>query len=172
MDKLFFKEEQRFNQWWLWFLIIASAFVSIVPVIYGIYSNEVLAKPWGKSNAGTSELIIFLFVEMVIMGGIILLLLKFRLIVEIKSSGLWFRNPPLSRKWKCIRKEEIERFEIRKYKPVAEYGGWGIKGTSRNKAYNRSGNLGLQLYLKNGHKVLFGTQRKQAIEYAMEKMME
>ena len=34
-----------------------------------------------------------------------------------------------------------------------------------------SGKIGLQLYLKNGAKLLIGTQKKQAIEYAMEKLM-
>jgi hypothetical protein len=66
---------------------------------------------------------------------------------------------------------EIESFEVRTYRPVTEYGGWGIKGSSRNKAYNISGNVGLQLKLKNGRRVLFGTQESQAVEYAMRKMM-
>jgi hypothetical protein len=34
-----------------------------------------------------------------------------------------------------------------------------------------SGNIGLELVLKTGRKVLFGTQKSQAIKYAMEKMM-
>lgn len=55
--------------------------------------------------------------------------------------------------------------------PIKEYGGWGIKGKFKSKAYNVSGNIGLQLYLKNGRKVLFGTQRQEAIENAMKKLM-
>ena len=37
------------------------------------------------------------------------------------------------------------------------------------KAYNVTGNIGLKLFLKNGKIILLGTQRAQAISYAMEK---
>ena len=105
------------------------------------------------------------------MIGLFLLFFKLRQQVEIKDNSLRFRFPPLASKWRMISKEEIERFEVRTYCPVSEYGGWGIKGGTWNKAYNVRGSIGLQLYLKNGRKVLFGTQKSQAIKYAMEKMM-
>ncbi len=171
MEKVIFSEEQRFTQRWLWLLIIGATLITVVPTIVGIYSQEILKKPWGNNPAETGILFIILFFELIIMGGIILLIYKIRLKVEIKTDSLWFSFPPLARKWRCIKKEEINRFEVRKYRPVGEYGGWGIKGSNRNKAYNISGNVGLQLYLKNGRRVLFGTQEGQAIEYAMKKMM-
>jgi hypothetical protein len=127
--------------------------------------------PWGNNPAETGILYLILLFELVIMVGIILLIYKMRLKVEIKTDGIWFSYPPLIRKWRCIKKEEIESFKVRTYRPVAEYGGWGIKGSSRNKAYNISGNVGLQLYLKDDRKILFGTRESQAIEYAMKKMM-
>ncbi len=46
--------------------------------------------------------------------------------------------------------------------------GWGKSGS----AFNVKGNIGLQLYLKNGKKVLFGTQRPDALKRAMDKMMK
>ena len=137
----------------------------------GIYSQEVLQKPWGNNPTDTLGLLLILFFELFLMGGIIFLFIKMRLKVEIKTDGLWYCFPPLARKWKCIKKEEIAGFEVRNYRPVSEYGGWGIKGSSKNKAYNVSGTTGLQLYLKNGRKVLFGTQESQAIEFAIKKMM-
>ena len=171
MEKVLFKEEQRFTQWWLWLIIISSALISIVPFMIGIYVQEVLGKPWGNNPTNTLGLIIVLIFVLLLIGSISILILKMRLKLEIKPDGLWFCYPPLVQKWKCIKKEDIARFEVRNYRPVTEYGGWGIKGSSRSKAYNISGNTGLQLYLTNGRKVLFGTQKSQAIKYAMEKMM-
>ena len=73
----------------------------------------------------------------------------------------------------------IEKYEVRKYNAFREYGGYGIKGRKPGRrfrgkgyAYNISGNTGLQLYLKDGKKVLIGTQRGEAIKYAMDKMMK
>jgi len=171
VEKILFTEEQRFTQRWLWLLLIGSTLIAVIPTIFGIYSQEILGEPWGNNPTNTGTLYLILFFELVVMGGIILLIYKIRLKVEIKTDGLWFSFPPLLRKWRCIKREEIESFEVRTYRPVAEYGGWGIKGSSRNKAYNISGNVGLQLLLKNGRKVLFGTQESQAVEYAMRKMM-
>lgn len=60
-------------------------------------------------------------------------------------------------------------YEIRKYNAIRDYGGWGVKRKLRwGRAYNVSGNIGLQIYLNNGKKVLFGTQKPQAMIYAMD----
>jgi hypothetical protein len=171
MEKVLFSEEQRFTQKWLWLIIIGATLISIVPTIFGIYSQEILKKPWGDNPTDTLGLLLILLFKIILMGGLILLFIKMRLKVEIRSDSLWFRFPPLVRKWKCITKEEIESFEVRTYRPVYEYGGWGIKGSTKDKVYNISGNVGLQLKLKNGRRVLFGTQESQAVEYAMRKMM-
>jgi hypothetical protein len=171
MGKVLFSEEQRFTQMWIWILIIGATLISVIPTIFGIFSQETTGKPWGNNPVETSVLIMILFVELVIMGGIIILLLKMRFKLEIKHDGIWFYYPPFLRKIQQIKKEDIERFEVRKYSPVSEYGGWGIKGSRKNKAYNVSGNTGLQLYLKNGKRILLGTQQSHAIEYAMKRMM-
>ena len=171
MEKILFSEEQRFTQKWIWILIIVATLISVGPTIYGIFSQEISGKPWGNNPTETSVLMVILFIETVIMGGIIVLLLKMRLKLEIRLDGLWFSYPPLLRKIQHIRKDEIVRFEVRKYNPVFEYGGWGMKGSTKNKAYNVSGNSGLQLYLKNGKRILFGTKQSHSIEYAMKKMM-
>jgi len=167
MEKILFSEEQRFTQKWLWILIIGVALLTTIPAFYKILSAENYERVESDSFP-----LILLVTELVFMGGIILLFLKMRLIVEIKSDGIWFRFPPLLGKWKSIMKDDIVGFEIRTYRPVLEYGGWGIKGSTRNKAYNVKGNVGLQLYLKNGKKILFGTQQNHAIEYALKKLMK
>lgn len=118
------------------------------------------------------ELLVSLIV--VIVFGIVFtgLLLRTKLTVEILSTELRFKFFPLINKWRSIERSAIKQFELRTYKPIAEYGGWGIRGKSKsNKAYNVSGNIGLQLYLNDGRQILFGTQRKKAMEYAMQKMM-
>jgi len=98
-----------------------------------------------------------------------------KLDVWIDQDGIHYRFYPLIFKEKMISKEEIQRFEIRKYSAILDYGGRGIRrgfGRKWGKGYIVGGNIGLQLYLTNGKKVLFGTQRSQAIIYAMNEMMK
>jgi hypothetical protein len=173
MERSYFSEEQRHDQWWLWTILIVSITAGIVPFLYGIYSQEVLERPFGNEPISTKGLIVICIGMTLFMGLILLFVARSRLKTKIDKDGFWYCYPPLSRKWKKISREEIERFEIRTIRPNREYGGYGIHRNPKfGTAYIVSGKIGLQLYLKNGKKVLIGTQKKQAITSAMEKMME
>jgi len=171
MNKILFKETQQFRQWWWIVLILASTVPIMVFSIYALYQQTINGIQVGDSPAPNGVLI-FLPFFMVIM---IWFSFAMKLEVWIDQDGIHYRFFPMIYKNKIISKEEIQRFEIRKYNPILEYGGWGTKGSflsKKGKAFNVSGNIGLQLYLTNGKKVLFGTQRSQAIIYAMDEMMK
>lgn len=104
----------------------------------------------------------------------VFLLFGSKLTVEVTNKSLQLTYWPFINKPISYSESDIEKYEIRKYRPVREYGGWGVKQGKKGvgKAFNVSGNIGLQLYLKNGKKVLIGTQRGDALLRAMKKMME
>lgn len=58
--------------------------------------------------------------------------------------------------------DEIERIYARTYRPLLEYGGWGIRRGKSGTAYNMRGNQGIQIELRNGRKILIGTQQPEA----------
>jgi uncharacterized membrane protein len=164
MEKVLFKEEQGFRQLWVWLIMLVSFGLPIVLVLAEIVEQ-------GTQSDDTRTLYIVLVVLVVLALPFVGLFLKMKLTVEINENGLRFKFPPLKNKWNVIEKQEIVQYEVRQYKPISEYGGWGIKGNKKNRAYNVNGNIGLQLELCNGRKVLLGTQKKQAIEHAMNKLM-
>jgi len=170
-SKILFKEEQKFSTPWI-FLVI---FPVLAAVIFFAKYNE-----WEGGSIEVSEkddilgLAIlggFMFIMMV---GLTILFYSMKLTTLIKNDGIRIKYKPLMNKERFYSKAEIEKYEIRKYSPKKEYGGHGVKRGRRirnsGKAYTVSGRLGLQLYLTND-KILIGTQRKDAIKYAMEKMM-
>ena len=64
----------------------------------------------------------------------------------------------------------MEQCYVRKYSPLREYGGWGVRGSfGKNKAYNVKGNQGIQIELKKGGKVLVGTQRKTEAQQVIDR---
>ena len=149
-----FIEKQRFTQWWLW-LILASALIAPLTVcLYDIHYH--------KAAHSTSELI----AGAVVPAAIILLFMSFRLDTRIDESGVWYRFFPLQAKMGCVVWADVEKAYIRKYNPILDYGGWGIRFGlgGKGKAYNISGNIGLQLELKTGKKILFGTQQPDKIK--------
>jgi hypothetical protein len=176
MEKQFYSEEQKFSPMLVW--LIMFPVWTVLNIIFGIgmYKQISLDQPWGDEPMSNMGLIAVTAAINLIVIGTALMMIKTRMVVEIRESGLFYRYPPFIIKEKKISREEIERFEVRQYKPIREYGGWGFRQRKRRfrnagLAYNVSGNIGLQLYLKNGKKILFGTQRKEAIGSAMNKLM-
>lgn len=174
MQRIYFSEVQKFSNPGLWIFIPVVFTIAIAPTLVILYSQLVLDLPYGENPTNTMSLILILVILMIMCIGTLLLFKKMKLVVEIKSDGVYYRYPPFILKSKRFLKSEIDTFEIRKYKPIKEYSGWGIRNSwgRYGSAFNVKGNIGLQLYLKNGKKVLFGTQRPDALKKAMHKMMK
>lgn len=174
MAKTFFKEEQKFTQPWFWLIFIPIIFGSLVFFGLGFHQQLIRNEPFGDNPMPDAALIAFGLFTILITIGITVLFYRMKLEVEIRSDGIYYRYPPMIGKFRKIPRDTIEHLEVRRYKPLKEFGGWGIKtGTKKyGKAYNVKGNIGLQLVLKNGDKILFGTQRKAAIQDAANKMMQ
>lgn len=93
-----------------------------------------------------------------------LLLISLKLTTLINKEGIYIQLFPLHFKTLYVNWSDIATIEVRKYKPIMEYGGWGYRYSFNNgKAYNISGNMGLQLVLKNGDKILIGTQKPEEL---------
>lgn len=156
-----FREVQRFNQIWIWLLLLSVPAV----FIWGFIQQIVLGNPFGNNPMSDIALII---VGALFGLGLPALFLALRLITEVRSDGLYYRFVLFHRSFQRLLFEEIIKYEIRTYKPIKEYGGWGIRLGAKGRAYNVSGNLGLQLELTNGRKILLGTQQPAVLLAAIE----
>jgi hypothetical protein len=167
MEKILFKEEQRFRLWWMWLILGSTLLAIVIPL-----ANELQGQSWGTSSGDFSLLILYGSVAVLFIVAVLIVLLLSRLKTKITYDGIFITFPPLKRKSYKVKIQEIERFEIRTYGARREYGGYGFRSRrTSGQAYTISGNTGLQLYFKNGKKLLIGTQKKQAIEFAMCKIM-
>jgi len=93
--------------------------------------------------------------------AIILLFLALRLETRLDGEGIHLRFSPLTPRGHRIPWKEVDRVWVRTYHPIREYGGWGIRMGlgGRGRAWNVQGNVGLQLVLKDGRRILVGTAR-------------
>lgn len=66
-----------------------------------------------------------------------------------------------------ILRSEIASAKPITYRPIPDYGGWGIRGTGRNVALNARGNRGVRLTLQDGRIVLVGSQNAEALAAAL-----
>jgi hypothetical protein len=81
-----------------------------------------------------------------------------KLVTEIHPDGICVFFGLLGFPSKRFDWSEIARLYPRTYRPIAEYGGWGIRWGKSGAAYNLGGTQGLQLELKNGKRFLIGSQ--------------
>jgi hypothetical protein len=66
-----------------------------------------------------------------------------------------------------FRLEEIVSAESVSYSPLGEFGGWGIRGWGKNVALNARGDRGVRLTLRDGSRVLVGSQRPDDLATAI-----
>tara|TARA_B100000767_G_C19559079_1_gene448269 strand:+ start:65 stop:565 length:501 start_codon:yes stop_codon:yes gene_type:complete len=149
-----FKEEQRFRQIWL---IIILVICTIIPI------TKVLQKHFSENKTVSTKEFTAILVIIVVS---ILILFFIKLTTRIDEKGIHYQFSPFHFSMKLIPWNQITRAGIRTYFPISEFGGWGLKGgfffnKGRGKAINVSGNIGVQLILKNGDKILIGTQKKE-----------
>lgn len=161
--KTYFKEEQRFKQWWI-ILIVFSA--SAFPW-FGLFYQIILGHKFGN-NPAPDWMIILIWLLFGI--GFPLFFLSTKLITEIKKDEIYIKFFPFHLNYKFFSFDEIESFKDREYKPIREYGGWGIRYGFSGMAYNVSGNKGVQLIMKNKKKILIGSQKSYEFYKAIEKL--
>lgn len=153
-----FREVQRFTQWYLWVILIALNGGIATTVFF--YWFE------GQRHEKNEAEVLLLFSVAVIMVLLTLFILAVRLETRIDRHGLYYRMYPIHRQFKRISPSEEVRVSVRTYKPILEYGGWGLRGWGNNKALNVSGNQGIQITWKDGKKLLIGTRRpEEAAKY-------
>lgn len=90
-----------------------------------------------------------------------ILLATIELRTVITEDGLEVKFWPFGRR--RIFKSEIKSARVRKYSPLREFGGWGVRFGRGGKAFNMQGNMGLQLEMQNGDKLLIGTRKPEEL---------
>ncbi|MBN3036258.1 MAG: hypothetical protein JW861_11790 [Bacteroidales bacterium] len=173
MTREYFTEEQQMDRLKSLLIVLPGFIIAGVVFGIGIYRQIVLDELWGDKPMSDTGLVVTAIIVLLFITGMFFLMRSSRLIVSVRSDGIWFRYPPIISKEKHLPRDTIASYEIRKYHAQREYGGRGIKQRRfrYGKAYTIAGNIGLQLILKDGKKILFGTRRPEALLRAMNKMM-
>ncbi len=156
-----FTEKQKFTQWWIWIVLLGMNAL----FLFGIYKQFILKQTFGKNPMSNNELLIATGLCI----AIALFFLSLKLETIIKKDGIYVRFFPFHLKFKYYSWDSLTKSYLRQYSPLIEYGGWGMRlGLfGKGKAYNVSGNRGLQLEFTNQKKLLIGTNKPEEISAAL-----
>lgn len=156
---IIFHEEQRFRQWWVWLMVYGVAAIQW----WGFIQQIVVGIPWGN-NPGPDWMMWLFWVLFGIGLPVFFHILK--LTVEVTPEQIFVGYRPLTKR--IIPLSDVAAVEARTYKAIREYGGYGLRGTRRNTAYNVSGNRGVELTLRDGRQVMIGSQRAAELALAID----
>jgi hypothetical protein len=156
-DDVLFEEVQTFRQ-----TSACAMMVGVFIVVVGSFLAGVIAAP-EKVAGGVWIMPAVLF--LCIWGGVGVFLFMLTLTVRVDQHHLHVHFFPLVRK--SIPLEDIDQWEARTYRPILEYGGWGVRYSWNGTAYNVSGNRGVQLVLASGKRLLIGSQRAEELAMAI-----
>ncbi len=162
MSKILFKEAQKFNQKW----IIVIVTIPLAITLWGVIQQIILGRPFGNSPAPDWVVLLTLLVPVLL----IVFFFGLTLHTRIDKNGIYYRFAPIHQKDRWIKWGEVKDAHVRKYKPIAEYGGWGFRIGRSGKALNISGNMGLQIEFTNGKRLLLGTRKPEELERALKKL--
>jgi hypothetical protein len=78
--------------------------------------------------------------------------------VEVRFGVLYRTSIPIA---------DLAQAEAVAYRPIREYGGWGIRGFGRRRALNMRGDRGVLLHRKDGSTILVGSQKPRELLAAL-----
>jgi len=160
MENTAFREEQKIVQVW-WTTLIITAIVALI--WYSFIQQIILGQPFG-TNPGPDWMVWLLWLLFGIGFPIVWAMIK--LIVEVKDDHVLIRYYPLTTR--KIPFFDIQHVEARTYNPIREYGGWGLRGWGNKRAYNVSGDKGVELELQNGQMIMIGSQKPEELALALD----
>ena len=157
-----YHEVQRFSSLgWIWLVILPIAGY----IWYSAYQQLIVGQPVGTRPAPDLMLIIYWLAFGIAMP---LFFLWGGMRTEVRTDGLYIEALPLAFCSQHIAYSEIQTYEACHYRPLLDFGGWGIRFGRGGKAYTVSGNQGVQLVFKNGRRLLIGSQHPDQLVNAMD----
>ncbi len=140
----------------LWVLVLLWT-ACIAGAVGAIYDLQRTAEPISTLGAGLTAVAILLF-------PLLITLVFTRLDVEVRTDCLRIAFGPIHLVRKRIPLSEIESVRGLTYRPLREFGGWGIKPRKGKTAWTIRGNQALRVRLRSGREVYVGSRFPQRLE--------
>ena len=163
----YFSEVQYYKTAWIWLipLLVESILFAIMIVNYDALSIK---------KFSLEDLYIMLGIFSIMFLGLYFLFKYMYIAVVIDKRGVGFKAPPFIRDYKFIDKSEILYYKVRNYNYIKEIGSRGYKPNANKSkvGLTMEGDIGLEIKTTTNKTFIFGTMRKSAITFAMNKLME
>ncbi len=154
-EEVYYREVQRFRQKVMWLIIIAVDVLLVAFFSYQWYQRIVLNQVTSEPLTLMEAWILWILFGMAIPLLVTSLFLT-KLVVEVRENEFFLRFFPFAKR--NIPYSEIVSYEVSEFHPILDYGGVGVRYMFGGWAYLVSGKRGVMMKLKNGKRLLIGSQ--------------
>jgi len=119
---------------------------------------------------GTATSFTYFLITILTVLIVLNLILPSNLTTQIRSDGIYVRFSPFRPSFVKFSWNDIEDVYLRNYDAMTEYFGWGYRIGPNGIGYIVAGNVGIQIILRNGNKVLVTTQRPHEVKDVLQKI--
>ncbi|MBB6002758.1 DUF6141 family protein [Arcicella rosea] len=159
-----FSEKQRFNQIWVWLLLLIINWLFFGELI----KNEFFPDPPFIPKIYQFNIDFYIGAIFIVLTNVFFIIIKLE--TKIKADGIYVRFFPINLSFKFYAWEDLTICLVRAYNPLFDYAGWGFRGTQKNRALTVSGNRGIQLVMKDGTKLLVGTKKPDEVTEVLKQL--
>ena len=154
-------------------MMVATNLIVVVTLGWGLYKQLIIGEPWGDQPLSDMGLIVLFLSTMLVIAAVNIMIFGARLETQIKDNSVYYKFFPFIWNWKYIHRDNIDHYEIKQFKALSEFGGYGYRKRFFKKQTGIivKGNQGLLLTLHDGRKLMIGTQQPNALGEAMHKIM-
>jgi hypothetical protein len=155
-----FEEVQRFRQPWLWTLLMIVAITAAWRAWQALGGTPLVVAgrfvdPWGWIGA------------LAIVVAVGALLFAARLETRVEDDALVVRFFPFHLRPRRFEWRRIASAEAVRYRPIRDYGGWGVRWGPAGRALNVRGDRGVRIVFTDGARLLVGSQRADELAEAI-----
>ena len=152
---------------WVWVVVSGACLLGVLASWHAAFRQ---AAPGGVVGGET-------LASALVGGGVLLLFVTMTslfmcLDVEVRSDHLLISFGPVRLVRRRIRYTDIESVSAVTYRPIREFGGWGIRGWGRKTAWTIRGNRAVRVTLLSGKEVYVGSGSPQRLAGRIEVAMQ
>lgn len=168
-EEVLYYECQSYKPVGPWTTIVPSSLFLIVYPAYSLY--KLISESVNINDDSVSADTMMLIGPLMIAVGMAMLWMYYaaRLETIVTNEAVYYRFYPFNMDYNIKTPEQIKSFEMVKYNPLIDYGGWGIRYNEKGKAFNVSGDKGVQFTLSD-RALLIGTQNPEKFMEALQSM--
>ncbi len=159
-----FNETQHFEQKWLkWSVLLMPIIIVSIHIadLQSIASNFQKNAPITVLEKQIINTIGMAFLISILTGVFLFKLAK--LTTWVQHEELYIKFSPFHSKPRIYKLSEIKSAEAITYRPILDFGGWGLKYSHKGKIYNAHGNKAVEIHFKWGKKLFVGSQKAEEL---------